>query len=1168
MSVVATLGVRLIRFRKARIMLITPWFRTFQQTLARKLSRGLATHRRSHRRVNTVARAEHLEDRSLLTTYMVTNILDSGAGSLRQAIIDANTTVSVPDQIHFNIAIPGPYKIQPQTPLPTITDEVDIDGYTQIFTSVNSATTGTNAQLLIELSGDFPGTTATNGLTIKSGNSTVRGLVVNRFTGNGIELLAGTTGSTIQGNFIGTDRSGITALPNRVGLSLREASNGNTIGGSLPRDRNLISANSQKGIELGTSNNTVRGNLIGTNASGTSGLGSQIVGIQVTGFPSTPGTIPSPGQNNLIGGLTKDDSNTIAFNRTGVVVDKGVTTIIGLNKNNQILGNSIFSNGLGTGLGIDLEPANTPGVTSNDVNDADLGPNNLQNFPVITSVMGSGTLYIATYSVPSSVANSAYPMRVEFFRADANMQEGKEFLGADVYAAPGVKTFTFPAGTAFLFGDRVVATATDGLDPVGLVAVSGSTSEFSASVLADPCTLIVTTTADAGPGSFREAINCANAHPGLDTISFNIGTGLQTINVLSPLPVVTDKAIIDGTTQPGFDPMTCVPIIELNGANAGLLANGLVISAGNSVVRGLVINRFQLNGIRLLTNGTNVVAGNYLGTDITGTMDLGNTLNGVFVDDSSRNVIGGLNACDRNVISGNDLNGVSIRGSKSTLNRVVGNYVGTTVDGLLPLGNRMDGVQTSLSAASNTIGGNTASSRNIISANGSDGVELGTLSNTVQKNYIGTDLNGNKGAPGLGNTLDGVRIKLARNSILNNVVSGNLAHGVEIEATSLTPGNVVRGNLIGTNAAGQAIVVAPNNGTNGNGLNGVEINGSPNNRIGGPGLGAKNIISGNKVHGVHLIGAAAKNNVVQGNYIGTDVTGTVDMGNTIDGVGIDSAPTNTIGGPVSGAGNLISGNGGNGVEIFNTTTAATSIFVQGNLIGTDVSGMSALPNFRGVYIFNANSNRVGGGGLNDGNLISGNLLDGVFLRGTSSMNVLEGNSIGVDMNGGALGNGSNGVTVQGSNNRIGGLSAVVGFFTSPNAPDNAANVIAFNGGNGVSIATGIGNAIRRNSIFDNFSLGINHFTGGNALLAAPVITPSSSGMTAAFTTTAAGRVEFFVVDNLASGAGAVFVTDRASTGTGTVAFTGLVPNLSILVATFTDANGNTSRFSAPFMVTW
>ena len=1151
-------------------MLMTPWFRTFQQTLARKLSRGFTTNRRSRRRVNTVSRAEHLEDRRLLSvTYMVTNTNDSGAGSLRQAIFDAdNTTPNSPDEIHFNIQVPGPYTIRPLTVLEDINDEVIIDGYTQLFTSVNSQTVGTNAQLLIELSGDAVGTTATRGLTIRSGNSTVRGLVINRFSASGIELLEGTTGNNIEGNFIGTDRSGITAKPNGIGIALRQVSNGNTIGGSTLADRNLISGNSQKGIEVGTSNNTVRGNLIGTNASGTSGVGSQTVGIQITSVPSTPGTLPSLGRNNVIGGLTKDDANRIAFNRTGVVVDKGITTIIGLSKDNQILGNSIFSNGATTGLGIDLEPANSPGVTANDVNDGDLGPNNLQNFPVLTPIVQFGFLYQVTYSVPSSVGNSAYPLRVEFFRADANMQEGKEFLGADIYTTPGAKTFTFPAGTAFLFGDRVVATATDGLDPIGLVAVTGSTSEFSAPVLADPCTLIVTTTSDVGPGSLREAINCANMHSGLDTISFNIGTGPQTINVLSPLPTVTDKVIIDGTTQPGFSAVTCAPIIELNGANAGLLANGLVISAGNSVVRGLVINRFQLNGIRLLTNGSNVVAGNYLGTDVTGTMDLGNTLNGVFVDDSGRNVIGGLNACDRNVISGNDTNGVFLRGTKSTLNRVVGNYVGTTVDGLLPLGNRGDGVQTSLSAASNTIGGNTASSRNIISANGSDGVELGTLSNTVQKNYIGTDLNGNKGAAVLGNVADGVRIKLARNSILNNVISGNRAHGVEIEVTSLTPGNVVRGNFIGTNASGTAIVVAPGNGANGNALNGVEINGAPNNQIGGPGLGAKNIISGNGVHGVHLIGAAAKNNSVQGNYIGTDVTGTADMGNTTNGVGIDGSPMNTIGGPLAGAGNLISGNGRNGVEIFNT--GATNVFVQGNLIGTDVSGMSALPNFRGVYIFNANSNRVGGSGINDGNLISGNLFDGVFLRGTSSMNAIEGNSIGVDMNGGSLGNGSNGVTVQGSNNRIGGLVTTVGIFTSPNAPDNAANVIAFNGGNGVSIVTGTQNAIRRNSIFDNVSLGIDHFTGGNISLAAPVITSSSPGMIVAYTTAGiAGRLEFFVADSLGSGQGAVFVIDKATTGIpGTIALSGLVPNGELLVATLTDANGNTSKFSAPFAVSW
>ena len=120
-------------------------------------------------------------------------------------------------------------------------------------------------------------------------------------------------------------------------------------------------------------------------------------------------------------------------------------------------------------------------------------------------------------------------------------------------------------------------------------------------------------------------------------------------------------------------------------------------------------------------------------------------------------------------------------------------------------------------------------------------------------------------------------------SVLNNVISGNGANGVEIEATSLTPGNIVRGNFIGTNASGTAIAASPNFGINGNGFYGVEINGSPANRIGGPGLGAKNVISGNGLHGVRITGTAAINNVVQGNYIGTDVTGRASAHSGKDG---------------------------------------------------------------------------------------------------------------------------------------------------------------------------------------------------------------------------------------------------------------------------------------------
>ena len=1146
-------------------MIMTPWLRTIQQTLSRKFSRGGATNRRSRRRVNTVAQTEFLEDRALLTTiYTVTNISDSGVGSLRQAIHDANVTTPGPDEIHFNIMAPSTFTFQPLTPYEAISEPLVIDGYTQLGSTANSATVGTNAQLLIQLSGDGPGTTATNGLTITSGNSIVRGLVVNKFSGVGIELLGGTTGNTITGNFIGTDRTASVAMPNGVGLSLRMNSNGNTIGGTLKRDRNVISANSSKGIEIGTSNNTVRGNLIGTNSTGTNSLGSQPFGVRITSFPSaTAGDSPSFGRNNLIGGVTKDDGNTIAFNRTGVAIDKGTSAALDLSRNNQILGNSIFSNGLSTGLGIDLMPLNVLGVTVNDAGDADVGPNNLQNFPVLQPITHSGAIYSVNYDVPSLAANSTYPLRVEFFRADANGQEGKEFLGADVYLTPGSKSFSFPAGTAFLAGDKVVATATDELDAVGGVAVTGSTSEFSSAVEADPCTLIVTTTSDVGAGSLREAINCANSMPGLDTISFSIGTGLQTINVLSPLPTVTDKVIIDGTTQPGFNALTCVPIIQLNGSGAGLTANGLRINAGNSVVRGLVINRFSQSGIRLSVNGSNVVAGNYLGTSITGAADLGNVIHGVYIDNTTKNVIGGLNACDKNVISGNNSRGVLISGILATGNRVVGNFIGTAANGLLPLGNGFDGIATIGDGGSNFIGGNTNSSRNLISANGSDGIELGSSVNMVRMNFIGTDLNGNKGVAGMGNKGNGILIRLTSNTVHNNVISGNGGDGVEILATSLLPGNVLRGNLIGTNATGTVNAATAPNGNLGNG---VEIIGSPGNQIGGGGLGAKNVISSNRLHGVHIIGAGATRNLVQGNHIGTDITGTAAIGNRIDGVGINGAPNNTIGGSLAGTGNLVAGNLGNGVEIFNT--GATGNLVLGNHIGTDVSGVFALPNYRGVYVYNASSNRVGGTGTTDGNLISGNRYSGVFLRGAANSNVIEGNSIGTNVIGGALGNGGDGISVQGSNNRIGGLFvATAGTHTTPNTPDNAANVIAFNGGWGVSVNAGIQNSIRRNSIFSNAFSGINLISGGNITLAAPVCSVAA-GM---IVTVAAGvgRLEFFLADSSSSGEGAVFVTDVVKTSsTVTVPFSGLIPSGSVLVATFTDASGNTSRFSNPFTVLW
>jgi hypothetical protein len=175
-----------------------------------------------------------------------------------------------------------------------------------------------------------------------------------------------------------------------------------------------------------------------------------------------------------------------------------------------------------------------------------------------------------------------------------------------------------------------------------------------------PATFTVLNTNDSGADSLRQAILAANAAPGADSIQFNIGGGgVQTIAPLSALPAITGAVTIDGASQPGY---AGSPLIELNGAGAGS-ANGLLITAGNSTVRGLVINRFSGSGIALQTNGGNAIEGNYIGTDVTGSLKLSNALHGISVTNgASLNRIGTngddvADAAERNVISGNTVHG-------------------------------------------------------------------------------------------------------------------------------------------------------------------------------------------------------------------------------------------------------------------------------------------------------------------------------------------------------------------------------------------------------------------------------------------------------------------------------------------------------------------------------
>ncbi|HSQ55986.1 MAG TPA: hypothetical protein VLM40_09575, partial [Gemmata sp.] len=224
-----------------------------------------------------------------------------------------------------------------------------------------------------------------------------------------------------------------------------------------------------------------------------------------------------------------------------------------------------------------------------------------------------------------------------------------------------------------------------------------------------------------------------------------------------------------------------------------------------------------------------------------------------------------------------------------------------------------------------------------------------------------------------------------------------------------------------------------------------------------------NVISGNGNDGVLITGSG---NLVQGNYIGTNAAGTADLGNGSAGVfvGAGSDVGNLIGGTTPGARNVISGNDGHGVWFTGFDT--TGNVVQGNYIGTDANGTADIGNtLDGVFIsYAASNNIVGGTAPGARNVISGNDNHGVelFFSGTSA-NRIQGNRIGVAANGSTLGNGGDGVRISNGarGNSIGGTAAGSG------------NVIAYNGGAGVWVQAGIGNAIQSNRIFVNDGLGID-----------------------------------------------------------------------------------------------
>ncbi len=480
------------------------------------------------------------------TIYTVTNTNDTGAGSLRQAIVSVNSA----DIIVFNIPGPGPYSINPVSPLQPLKHPVTIDGTTQ---------PGYSGVPLVELNGaQLPGTPP--GLTIQGGTSTVRGLAINRFPGAGIRL-EGAGGNVLQGNFIGTDLSGTAALGNAMGIEIMSSSTRNQIGGTNLAALNLISGNNGSGIVVnGSSGNLIQGNLIGTDSTRALNLGNLSNGIYVTA-----------GSSNSIGGAVYGAGNTIAFNGAA-----GVQIVSGTG--NLVRANSIDSNG---GLGIDLGPT---GVTPNDPGDADTGANELQNYPVLTNVTASWTSTFIQGSL-NSRPNSTF--QIDYYNSPmANLSgfgEGKTYLGSVSLSTDANGNAAFHVSFPFSIpaNSYVTATATD---PANNTSEFGYALRFVPSM---PVSLSVGLSVSSNSVPYGDQLaysivvtNAAtNAASGV-VVTDALPTGLQYVYALSSQGTVASSSNVVtfalGTVAVGS---SATMQIYVSPQSAGIFTNRISVSA-------------------------------------------------------------------------------------------------------------------------------------------------------------------------------------------------------------------------------------------------------------------------------------------------------------------------------------------------------------------------------------------------------------------------------------------------------------------------------------------------------------------------------------------------------------------------------------------------------------
>jgi len=544
-------------------------------------------------------------------TYTVTTTADSGAGSLRQAILDANTNAGA-DAIAFDIPGSGIHTITPLTALPAITQSLTIDGYTQTGASPNTNPFGQpwNAVILIEIDGENLGANDA-GISLASGTLVMRGLAINRCGSISSGAMFLLSPATIAGNVIGLDPTGHfvpggffsqgTGIWNESGSSV-------LIGGPNPADRNLISGNrgngsggiyAQSGVTtiqgnyIGTdasgslalpngygvncivasvvvggsgagegnlisgnsaaiglqacTSSTIQGNLIGTDATGTASLGNSGGGIGASGFSVV-----------TVGGLGPGEGNTIAFNgingagSAGLVIETGSKV--------SIRGNTIYAN---VPLGIDVGAFddNTVGPTPNDGTEAD----DIQNYPILSSVDygTSTTVHAAFHSKPSATFDVDFYSNPACLSHPPALNQGQNFAGTTQLTtdASGNATIDFVLPVVLAAGQPVTAIATDG---------NGRSSEFSESIL-------LKTYLSSGPNGASNTLYGQQFESG-STATVG-GVPMTVINVPNPNTI--------NTTMPTLPPGSVNDIIVTTPAGlTGTLKNAWVVDFNDEAIAG------------------------------------------------------------------------------------------------------------------------------------------------------------------------------------------------------------------------------------------------------------------------------------------------------------------------------------------------------------------------------------------------------------------------------------------------------------------------------------------------------------------------------------------------------------------------------------------------------